>query len=302
HTIPLASSPSLRIHCFFTVFFFNFDDHGAAQFVRTAFSSAFRPRHHFHFSFLVSAGGPFIESAAGGRGYWMAYPHRRADSRDPLPSPHRFVFLHHARPALVCLGVAVRHSDRDSRPRLRIEWSGLAWRLAGGRDLRDAAFAIAAARDRSAAGDPAHATGGGRIDDSYLRASAHCELAFFPALVCCAGALGAIRTLGWGRAREPAALDSLVFSCVDVALGESAWRMDIWNGAARYLHVGGIRRERARAEKRSVCCDSRLAAGSCHGFGFRSLGGGHAGESVWLAAACAHLSLSGRSLPDEPYR
>ena len=132
----------------------------------------------------------------------MAYPHRRADSGDALASSHRPVFFHHARSALVCLGMVVRHTARDSAPRLRTEWSGLAVRSAGGRDFRDAAFAIAAARDRPAAGDRADAAGGGGLDDSSLRAPAHCELAFFSALVCCAGKMGALGRL---RARGHAA-------------------------------------------------------------------------------------------------
>src|SRR6266478_4395767 len=79
------------------------------QFASSAFSSAFGSRHHFHFSFLVAAGGASIESAAGGCGYWMAYPNRRADSGYALSPPHRPVFFYYARPTLVCLGVVVRH-------------------------------------------------------------------------------------------------------------------------------------------------------------------------------------------------
>src|SRR6266478_969541 len=144
------------------------------QFASSAFSSAFGSRHHFHFSFLVAAGGAFIESSAGGCGYWMAYPNRRIDSGDALPSPHRSVFFHHARSALVCLGVVVRHSARDSAPGLRTERSGLVVRLIGGCDFRAAAFAIAATRNWAAAGDCADAAGGGCFGDSSVRASAHC--------------------------------------------------------------------------------------------------------------------------------
>src|SRR5271157_2368445 len=172
---------------------------GAAQFASPAFSPAFRSGHHFHFSFLVAAGGIPVESAAGGCGYRMAYPNRRADSNDALPSPHRSVFFHHARPALVCLGVVVRHSARRSASSLRTERSGLVVRLAGRREFRAAAFATAAARDRSAAGDRADVAGGGRLGDSSLRAPAHCELAFFSALVCCSGKLGRLGTTGAPR-------------------------------------------------------------------------------------------------------
>src|SRR5208337_2902637 len=146
--------------------------------------------HYFPCSFLVARGGASVESPAGGPGYRMAHPNRRADSRDALPSPHRSVFFHHARSALVCLGVAVRHTARDPAPRLRTERSGLVVRLAGGCDFRAAAFAIAPARDRPAAGNRTDAAGGGSFDDSSLRAPAHCELAFFFALVRCAGRLG----------------------------------------------------------------------------------------------------------------
>src|ERR1700687_6292369 len=210
------------------------DDPGAAHFVSPAFYLAFRPRHHFHFSFLVAAGGPFVESAAGGCGYRVAYPNRRADSSDALPSPHRSVFFHHARSALVCLGVVVRHTARDSAPGLRTERSGLVVRRAGRCDFRAAAFATAAARDRAAAGNRAHAAGGGRCDDSSVRAPAHCELAFFSALGWCAGKLGAMGTM---RSRQLAAVDSLVLSRLDVALGESAWRMALRHGAACNLRL-----------------------------------------------------------------
>src|SRR6266446_4152353 len=119
------------------------------QFASSAFSSSFRPRCHLHFSFLVVAGGAFVESAAGRPGYWMAHSNRRADSGDALPSPHRSVFFHYARPTLVCVGVVVRHSARDSAPGLRTEWSGLVVRIARGCDFRAAAFATGARRDWS---------------------------------------------------------------------------------------------------------------------------------------------------------
>src|SRR5580658_4412152 len=95
-------------------------------------------------------------------------------------------------------------------------------------------------------------------------------------------------------------MDPVVLSRLNVALGQPAWRMALWISAAWNLRARCVCRE--RAEERRVCCDSRLASGSGHDLGFRGLGGGYAGESVRLAAACAHLSLSGRSLPDEPYR
>src|SRR5882762_11559071 len=194
-TIPLASSRGLRIHCFFTsCASLHLDDHGAAQFASPAFPSAFGPGHHFHFSFLVVAGGAFVESAAGGSGYRMAHPNRRADSGDALPSPHRSVFFHHARSALVCMGVAVRHPARNSAPGLRTEWSSLVVRLIRGRDFRAAALTTAKARNRSAAGNRADVAGGGHFDDSSVRAPAHCELAFLSALVRCAGKMG---STGW---------------------------------------------------------------------------------------------------------
>src|SRR6266478_192650 len=127
------------------------------QFASSAFSSAFRPRCHLHFSFLVVAGGAFSESSAGRPGYWMAHSNRRANSGDALSPPRRPVFFHYARPTLVCLGVVVRHSARDSAPGLRTERSGLVVRLIGRCDFRAAAFAIAATRDWSAAGDCADA-------------------------------------------------------------------------------------------------------------------------------------------------
>src|SRR5208282_2604031 len=143
------------------------------------------------FSFLVSAGGAFVESAAGGCGYRVAHPKRRADSGGALASAQRSVFFHHARSALVCLGVAVRHPARGSPPGLRTQRSGLVVRLIGGRDFRAAALATAAGWDRSAPGDPAAVAGRGRCGNSSLRAPAHCELAFCAALVCRTGTLGA---------------------------------------------------------------------------------------------------------------
>ena len=56
------------------------------------------------------------------------------------------------------------------------------------------------------------------------------------------------------------------------------------------------------ADAGCICRDSRRASGSRHGLGLGGFGAGDAGESVWLAAARAHLSLSERSLPDEPDR
>ena len=162
----------------------------AAQFASSAFSAAFGPRHHFHFSFLVGAGGAVIESAAGGFGYRMAHPNRRADSGDAHDSSHRSVFFHHAGSAVVCLGMVVRPGARDPPPGLRTERSGLVVRSAGRRDFRTAAFATAGARHRPAIGSSADAGGGGRFDDSSLRASAYCELALFAALVCGSGSLG----------------------------------------------------------------------------------------------------------------
>src|SRR5437660_4873038 len=150
-----------------------------AQFASSAFSSAFRPRYHLHFSFLVVAGRAFVESAAGRPGHWMAHSNRRADSGDALPTPHRSVFFHYARSALVCLGMVVRHTALNSAPGLRTERGGLVVRPIGGCDFRAAAFAIAATWNWSAAGDCADAAGGGCFGDSSVRASAHCELAFF---------------------------------------------------------------------------------------------------------------------------
>src|SRR5208337_3021122 len=216
------------------------------------------------------------------------------DSRDAFASSHRPVFFHHAGAALVGLGMVVRHSAGNSPSGLRIEWSSLALRSAGGRDFRSAAFAAGVARRRPAFGGCAHAAGGGGLDDSSLCASAYCELAFFSALVCCAGAVGRL------GARAAATLATLVFSRLDAAVGESAWRMAFWNSAARNLRPRRIRGESARAQ--CVGRDSRRASGSCHGFGLGGLGGGDAGESLRLAAACAHLSLSERSLSDEPDR
>src|ERR1035438_10042095 len=77
-----------------------------------------------------------LESAAREAcGYWVAHPKRRGDSGDALASPQRSVFLHHARSALVCLGVVVRHPARYSPPGLRTERSGLVVRLVGSRDF-----------------------------------------------------------------------------------------------------------------------------------------------------------------------
>src|SRR5208337_2192875 len=92
------------------------------------------------------------------------------------------------------------------------------------------------------------------------------------------------------RAPKPAAMDSLVLSRLDVALGKSAWRMALRHGAARNLHPRCIRGEFARAG--CVGRDPRRASGSRHGCGLGGLGGGDARESVWLEAARAYLSLS----------
>src|SRR5450631_763007 len=215
-----------------------FDDPGAAHFVSPAFPPSFRSGHYFSFSFLFAAGGAAIAAPAGGPGYRMAYPNRRTDSGDARPSPHRSVFFHHARSALVCLGVAVRHPAGDSAPGLRIERSGLAVRLAGRCDLRAAAFATTEARYWFAAGGRPDDAGTGRFDDSSLRPPAHCELAFFFALVCCAGSMG---RLGEPSEGKLAALDSLVLPRIDVALGKSAWRMAVWNRATRHLRRRCIR-------------------------------------------------------------
>src|SRR5260370_39594631 len=116
----------------------------------------------------------------------MAHTNRRADSGDALSSAHRSVFFNHARATLVCLGVAVRHTTRDSAPGMRTERSGLAVLPAGSGDLRAAAFAIDEARDGSAAGGLAGAAGGGWRCCSFICAAAHWLLRFFAALVLCA--------------------------------------------------------------------------------------------------------------------
>src|ERR1017187_3866814 len=149
----------------------------------------------------------------------MAHSNRRADSGDTDSSPHRSLFFHHARPALVCVGVAVRPAARDPPQRLWAQRGGLAMRLARGWDSSPAAFATAAARDRPAAGNRTDAVGGGCGRNSFVCAPAHRELALLVAVVRRAGRMGR-------RAGTAAALDSLVLSRLDAALGEPAWRMD----------------------------------------------------------------------------
>src|SRR5208282_2783474 len=145
--------------------------------------------------------------------------------------------FHHAGSALVCLGVAVRHTARDPASGLRTERGGLVVRVAGRRDFRALVFATDAAWYRPAFGGCAHAAGGGGLDDSPLCASAYRKLAFFSALVCCSGSVGRLGV------RTPAALASLVLSRLDVTLGESAWRMAVRHGAARNLRAGCVREE-----------------------------------------------------------
>ena len=55
-------------------------------------------------------------------------------------------------------------------------------------------------------------------------------------------------SVGRKRARKPAAMVALVLSGLDVALGESAWRMAFRISAARDLHLGCIRRGFARTD------------------------------------------------------
>src|SRR5208282_3587435 len=129
--------------------------------------------HRFHFSLLVAAGRPPIESAAGGRRYRMAHTERAANSGDAFASPQRSVFFHHAGSTMVCLGVALRIGAGNSVSGLRVEWSGVALRLGGGCVLCTAAWAIATAWNRSAAGNRADAAGGRRGDGSSVRPAPH---------------------------------------------------------------------------------------------------------------------------------
>ena len=46
-------------------------------------------------------------AAAGGREYWMAHPHRAADSKYACYPARGFVFFHHGGPAMVRMGMAL---------------------------------------------------------------------------------------------------------------------------------------------------------------------------------------------------
>src|ERR1700691_1757989 len=170
-------------------------------------------------------------------------------------------------------------------------------RLADRHCFHAAARATTVARHRSAAGDCAHAARRIGRDHPYVCPSARCELAFLLALVCRAGTMGVSESMrGW----TTAAMDSLVFPRLDVALGKPAWRMAIWHGTTRTLYLCGVRRE--RAHEGSVCRDRHWTARSSNAPGLVGLGDSYAGESIRLAAARAHLSVSEQWLPDEPYR
>src|ERR1700675_85393 len=133
---------------------------------------------------------------------------------------------------MVRMGMVVRHPASDSAPRVRSERSCMVVCLAGGCNLHVAPVTVAEARRRAGAERGPNAVGGGRRDDSSLRAAAYRELAFLSALVRRARAMGIFRV--W----NPAAMDTLVLSGVDVALGQPAWRMALWYGAARNLCAG----------------------------------------------------------------
>src|SRR5580692_2096094 len=190
--------------------------------------------------------------------------------------------------------MVVRHPAGSPRPRLRIEWSRVAVRFAGGLDLHVSALRTHTAWYRSAARHRPHAPCGSRGDDSSLRPSAYRELALFVALVCRARAMGTFR-------KQPSApLGPMVLPRLDVAVGQPAWRLAVRISSARDLLHRGVYRQHARAG--CVGRDSSRPPSPRHGDGLAGFSRGNAGKSLLLAAAPAYLSLSQRSLPDEPHQ
>src|ERR1700686_2359517 len=167
----------------------------------------------------------------------MAYSHRRTNFTNPLPAAHRSVFLDHARPTVVRVGVALRLGARHSLPCLRYKWrfkrNSLALRFDRRRSFRVPAFATATARHRFITSDRVNATGGGGFDHSFVRASSHCELAFFAPVVCGPGKMGGLES----TEGKTAAMGAVVFPSFHVALGQSARRMAFRNCAPSDLHI-----------------------------------------------------------------
>src|ERR1035441_3884860 len=103
----------------------------------------------------------------------MAHSKWRADFIDACSSPQRSIFFDHAGPDMVCVGVVVRHPDRGAASVLRTEWGSLALCVHGGCYFHASAFAVDAARNRTAFGGRADAIGPGCRNDSFVRASTH---------------------------------------------------------------------------------------------------------------------------------
>ena len=103
------------------------------------------------------------------------------DARD---SARRSFFVDHAWPTVVCLGVALRSRDRNPASHLRTQRRRVAVCADRRGDIHDAAVAIAQARNRTVAGDCAHAARRSGCDHSLVCAAPHCELVLYACVVC----------------------------------------------------------------------------------------------------------------------
>src|ERR1700733_5519008 len=115
------------------------------------------------------------------------------------------------------------------------------------------------------------------------------ESASFSALVRHGRALGRLEL---APRRKPAALDSLVLSRVNAALGQPAWRMAFRHGPAHHLYLRRICRIRRRTKERSLRRNSRFASRSGHVRRLDNLYGRDPRQSFRLAPARPHLPLS----------
>src|SRR5438445_11138361 len=109
----------------------------------------------------------------------MAHPYGRADSGYALRPASGLVFFHHARTALVRVGVALRHAAGSCAWLDGAERSGVAGGSADVDCVRRLVLADARARNWSADGSAAVAAGAGRVQHSCVCAGASREFVVY---------------------------------------------------------------------------------------------------------------------------
>src|SRR5258708_6793939 len=234
---------------------------------------------------------------------WMERPDRAADSRNARRSTRGFLFIDHARQALVCLGVALRPDCGSVGSDFRTYWGSVAHSGCDRRGiLRDVSVNDCSRYEcsRSGRARPDSVVG---IDDSFSDASACVQLAVHSGVVLDPGSVGDPELRWkWSIGQAITIVDSV---SVDAAVGQPAWRFPVGVCAARSLLgkcdvdvVHNLRQQHGRSVAQDIRREKSPGLGIC-GSVRRSR---DFCQSLWMEAARPHLRLPLKSFLDGSHR